>query len=154
MRRKIDPRRLAFFGLRDLDPAEKSLLTEREIIAYMSAAILGGGVDIGSAMQQHLERNPGGFSVFSADLDGLDPEFAPCVTTAVEGGLTLGHYLTALWALHAIRGKERVLSYEIHEFNPKCLLVGGATTLYPGEVDTTVETIVALLNAIVQNDRE
>lgn len=151
IRGKIAADRLTLFGLRDIDPTEERFLGDHGITWHLSGAMLAG-FEIGRAMRDHLARNPGGLSVFSADLDGLDPVDAPAVTTAVKGGLRLADYLAILEELHARRGREGVLSYGFYEFNPLCRKPNGRSLLTPGEVDRTIETMVRLLGEIVRQE--
>nr|AAA65456.1 arginase [Schizosaccharomyces pombe] len=88
-KRVIEERRLAFIGLRDLDPMERAFLRERNIAAYTMHHVDKYG--IGRVVEMAMEHiNPGKRRPvhLSFDVDACDPIVAPATGTRVPGGLT------------------------------------------------------------------
>ena len=71
---------------------------------------------IEAVVGEALERTAGApFTHISLDLDGLDPEVAPGVGTAVRGGLT---YREAHLAMEMVAASGLLCCLEIVEVNP------------------------------------
>lgn len=112
---KIKSENVVFIGLRDLDPAEKALIRERQILAYTMKDIdvMGIGAVVKSAFQYISERTDG--FVVSFDLDVVDPRYAPGVGTPVRGGLTLRESHLIMEFAAETQG---LMSVEVVELNP------------------------------------
>ena len=83
----LERSRVALFGVRSLDPAERGLLAELDALVFTMSDLDRVGVE--PAMREALEHVAGpGFVHVSLDLDVLDPEVAPGVGTPVRGGLS------------------------------------------------------------------
>lgn len=114
--RKIDPDRLVLVGIRDLDEGERTTLREVGAKVFTMTEIDERGI---AAVMRDAIRIVGGpeagpFHV-SFDLDGVDPDFAPGVGTAVEGGLT---YREAHFAMELVAETQRMCSMDVVEINP------------------------------------
>ncbi len=110
----LDARRVALFGVRSLDPAERDLLAELDALVFTMSDL--DRVGIQPAMRDALAHVAGpGFVHVSLDLDVLDPEVAPGVGTPVRGGLS---YREAHLALELVSESGLVGSIEVVEVNP------------------------------------
>ena len=113
---------LVHIGIRDLDPHEVTLLASGEHTYYSMSEIDAYGVH--DVTRAALEKATRGFTIpvhFSFDLDVLDPQEAPGVGTAVEGGLTFreAHLMMELIAAARLKdGRPVVQSMDIVEVNP------------------------------------
>jgi len=110
----LERSRVALFGVRSLDPAERELLAELDALVFTMSDLDRVGVQ--PAMREALEHVAGpGFVHVSLDLDVLDPEVAPGVGTPVRGGLS---YREAHLALELVAESGLVRSLEVVEVNP------------------------------------
>ena len=92
----LDPSRLVYIGLRDVDAGEKAILKENKIKAFSMHEVDKYG--IGRVVEMALDAvNPNRDRPIhlSFDVDALDPTVAPSTGTPVRGGLTFreGHYI-------------------------------------------------------------
>jgi arginase len=81
--------RLAYIGLRDVDPGEKEILRRNNVAAYSMYHVDKYG--IGKVVEMALDRiNPGARRPLhlSFDVDAMDPTIAPSTGTPVRGGLS------------------------------------------------------------------
>jgi arginase len=110
----LEARRVVLFGVRSLDPAERELLGELDVLVFTMSDLDRTGIE--RAMREALERLQGpGFVHVSLDLDVLDPEVAPGVGTPVRGGLS---YREAHLALELVAESGLAGSLEVVEVNP------------------------------------
>ena len=110
----LEARRVVLFGVRSLDPAERELLGELDVLVFTMSDLDRTGIE--RAMSEALERLQGpGFVHVSLDLDVLDPEVAPGVGTPVRGGLS---YREAHLALELVAESGLAGSLEVVEVNP------------------------------------
>jgi arginase len=110
----LDRTRVALFGVRSLDPAERELLAELDALVFTMSVL--DRVGVVPAMREALEHVAGsGFVHESLDLDVLDPEVAPGVGTPVRGGIS---YRQAHLALELVAASGLVRSFEVVEVNP------------------------------------
>ena len=83
----LEPERVAVIGVRDLDPGERTLIGELGLRVHTMSELDRRGIE--AVVSEALERAAGApFTHISLDMDGLDPDVAPGVGTAVRGGLT------------------------------------------------------------------
>src|SRR4051795_2250210 len=83
----LEPQRVAVIGARDLDPGERDLIAELGLPVYTMSEVDRRGIE--EVVTDALRRARGAaFVSVSLDMDGLDPDVAPGVGTAVRGGLT------------------------------------------------------------------
>ncbi len=112
---KINPKNIALIGIRMLDGAEKDLLkssgiryfTMREIDERGMPAVMAEAIAVAS-------RGTDGIHL-SFDLDGIDPMFAPGVSTPVTGGIS---YREAHLLLEMLADTKKITSMEFVEYNP------------------------------------
>jgi len=110
----LERSRVALFGVRSLDPAERGLLAELDALVFTMSDLDRVGVE--PAMREALEHVAGpGFVHVSLDLDVLDPAVAPGVGTPVRGGLS---YREAHLALELVAESGLVRSFDVVEVNP------------------------------------
>ncbi len=119
------PDQIAFVGLRDVDPGERSLIAELGIRAYSMYDVDRYG--IGPVMEdclQHLSPDNDKPLHLSYDIDAVDPDIAPATGTMVRGGFSLreAHYIAERLAETGMLG-----SMDIVEVNPMLTNADGAT---------------------------
>lgn len=117
---KVKPENVALIGIRTLDGAEKDLcrqsgiryFTMREIDERGMAAVMKEAISVATNGTAALH--------LSFDIDGIDPLYAPGVSTPVTGGIS---YREAHLALEMIADTGKLASLEIVELNPMTDLV-------------------------------
>ena len=108
--------RLAYIGLRDIDPEERRLIREHGIAAYSMHHIDDAG--IGAVVRSALNRiNPDRSRPIhlSYDVDALDPIFVSATGTPVRGGLT---FREATFICEAVAETGCLVSMDVVEVNP------------------------------------
>ena len=111
----VDPSRMVFIGLRDVDDGEKRAIRELGVKAFTMADVdrLGMSTVVGEAL---AIVSDGENSVHvSFDMDGVDPQEAPGVGTPVRGGIT---YREAHLLMEGVAASGTLGSLEITEINP------------------------------------
>jgi len=111
----IDPARMAFIGLRDVDEGEKRTIRELGVKAFTMADVdrLGMSRVVEEALAIVAE-GPQSVHV-SFDMDGVDPQEAPGVGTPVRGGIS---YREAHLLMEAVAASGTLGSLEVTEINP------------------------------------
>jgi len=110
----VTPDRVALVGVRSLDTAEASLLSELDIAVYTMSDVDRLGLE--RVIRQALRHIGGsGFVHVSLDMDALDPDIAPGVGTPVRGGLS---YREAHLAMELVAESGLAGSLEVVEVNP------------------------------------
>ena len=112
---KVDARRVALVGVRDLDAAEKPLLRQAGIAVFTMqhidrqglAAVMGQALDV-------VQAGGDGFHV-SFDLDAVDPTQSPGVGTPAPGGIS---YREAHLIMELVAETGRLTSLDLVEVNP------------------------------------
>lgn len=132
----LKPERIAFVGLRDVDPDEQLVLKKAGIRAFSMHDVDKYG--IARVMEMALQAvDPEGKRPLhlSFDIDGLDPIHAPSTGTMVTGGLSLreGRYIA-----EAMAETGRLRSMDLVEVNP---------SLRPEGLDTTVQSALIIIKA-------
>jgi len=112
----LDESRLAYVGLRDIDPGEAALLKQSNVHVYTMRDVDKYG--IANVIEKAISAiDPNGRRPFhlSLDIDGVDPHFAPGTGTCARGGLTYReiHYVCEELAL-----TERLVGMDLVEVNP------------------------------------
>jgi arginase len=118
--RRLNPRKLVYIGLRDVDEAEEEILRRFNIKNYRMPEVHSKGIN--KVMEEIIEYlNLGSDSTstdrlhLSFDIDGLDPNACPATGTAVENGLTVAEGLAICEAC----GKTgRLVAMDLVEVNP------------------------------------
>jgi arginase len=111
----VDPKRMAFIGLRDVDDGEKKAIRELGVRTFTMADLdrLGMSRVVDEAL---AIVGSGENSVHvSFDMDGVDPVEAPGVGTPVRGGIS---YREAHLLMEGVAASGTLGSMEITEINP------------------------------------
>jgi len=111
----VDPARMVFIGLRDVDDGEKRVIRELGVRAFTMADIdrLGMSRVVDEALA--IVANGENSVHISFDMDGVDPQEAPGVGTPVRGGIT---YREAHLLMEGVAASGTLGSLEITEINP------------------------------------
>lgn len=112
---KVKPENVALIGIRTLDGAEKKFCRESGVRYFTMREIDERGM--ASIMKEAIAiatNNTGGIHL-STDLDGIDPLYAPGVSTPVTGGLS---YREAHLAFEMVADTGKLACVEIVELNP------------------------------------
>jgi arginase len=106
---------VSIVGARDLDREERRIVKESGVRVFTMSEIDERGVS--ACMDEAVARASKGTAGvhLSFDLDGVDPEVAPGVGTAVPGGLT---YREAHLACEKVAQSGRLLGMDMVELNP------------------------------------
>lgn len=114
---KVKPQNVALIGIRTLDSEEKEICRTSGIRYFTMREIDERGMH--AIMREALQvvtKDTLGFHL-SFDMDGLDPLYAPGVSTPVTGGISLRE---AHLALEMMADTGKLLSMEYVELNPMC----------------------------------
>jgi arginase len=117
---KVAPENVALVGIRTLDGLEKEACKQSGVRYFTMREIDERGMH--AVMKEAIEvagRNTGGIHV-SFDIDGIDPLYAPGVSTPVTGGIS---YREAHLALEMLADTGKLNSMEFVELNPMTDLV-------------------------------
>ena len=111
----VDPQRMVFIGLRDVDDGEKRVIRELGVKAFTMADVDRLGMS--RVVEEALAIvGAGEHSVHvSFDMDGVDPQEAPGVGTPVRGGIT---YRESHLLMEGVAASGTLGSLEITEINP------------------------------------
>lgn len=111
---KIPPENVVMIGVRDLDPQEKTLLSQSGCTVFTMRDIdeLGMHAILRKTLQL-LEHQPK--IHLSLDMDAIDPQEAPGVGTPSHGGLT---YREAQLIMETICDSNKLQSVDVMEANP------------------------------------
>jgi len=112
---KVDPRRVALVGARDLDPGERdhcrslgvTVFTMRDLDELGAREVMRRAIEVAG-------KGAAGIHV-QLDMDVIDPEDAPGTGTPVRGGLT---YREAHLAMELLADSRIVRALDIVEINP------------------------------------
>ena len=111
----LDPARIAVLGVRSYESAEASFLSDRGVQVFEMAEIHRRGLAAVFADALTIASPEGRPYGISLDLDAIDPETAPGVSTPVSNGIASGDLCQAL------AGRLRspsLVALEIAEYNP------------------------------------
>lgn len=113
--RKIDPQYTALVGIRAVDETEKKICREIGVRVYTLRDIdERGWTTVMREIVNEVITPVDGVHV-SFDLDGVDPDYAPGVSTPVLGGLSLRE---AHLALEMIADTKKLVAMDFVELNP------------------------------------
>ena len=112
---KVRPQNVALIGIRTLDSEEKELCRTSGIRYFTMREIDERGMH--AITQEAITVATNGTAGFhlSFDLDGIDPLYAPGVSTPVTGGIS---YREAHLILEMMADTKKLLSMEFVELNP------------------------------------
>lgn len=113
--RKLNPEHTALIGIRAVDETEKKLCRDIGMRVYTLRDIdeRGWAVIMREIVEELVDQVDGVHVSF--DLDGVDPDYAPGVSTPVMGGLSLRE---AHLALEMIADTGKLVSMDFMELNP------------------------------------
>lgn len=113
--RKLRPQNTSLIGIRNIDDEEKRILRESGIKYFTMRDIDEKGMF--TVMREALAHSSAGTAGIhvSFDIDGIDPRYAPGVSTPVSGGLTLRE---AHLCLEMVAETQKLVSMEFVELNP------------------------------------
>lgn len=114
-RPKVDPKRCAVVGLRNLDEREKAMVRESGVHAYTMKDIDCRGM--AAVVEDALDQIcPGDAALhLSFDMDGVDPSIAPGVGTPVRGGLS---YRESHLLMEIVADSRKLIALDVVEVNP------------------------------------
>jgi arginase len=112
--RRLAPEHVVLFGIRNLDPGEKTLLRRLAVRVFTMSEIDQVGVKAAVEEALAVLQGPGRIHL-SVDMDAMDPIEAPGVGTPWPGGLT---YREAHLAMELLAESGQVASMEVVEVNP------------------------------------
>jgi arginase len=112
---KIECRRCAVIGLRNLDEREKDIVKQSGVHAFTMKDIDRRGM--AAIMEEALALICDGDAALhvSFDMDGVDPAVSPGVGTPVRGGLS---YREAHLAMEMVADSQRLAALDVVEVNP------------------------------------
>ncbi len=112
---KMRPQNCVLIGIRNIDDEEKRILRESGIRYFTMRDIDEKGMF--SVMREAISYASDGTEGIhvSFDIDGIDPRYAPGVSTPVSGGLTLRE---AHLAMEMLSETQKIVSIEFVELNP------------------------------------
>ena len=112
---KVDPKRCAVVGLRNLDQREKGLVRQSGVRAYTMKDIDLRGM--AAVMREALDLTcaDGAALHVSFDMDGVDPAISPGVGTPVRGGLS---YREAHLLMEMVADSQSLVALDVVEVNP------------------------------------
>ena len=111
----VNPQRLVYIGLRDLDSGERMRIRELGIRAFTMTDVDRVGMERAIEEAIAIAGSDDRSLHVSLDMDGIDPEEAPGVGTPVRGGLS---YREAHLAMEEIARSGMLGSIEVTEINP------------------------------------
>ena len=129
---------LTYFGVRDMDDAEKKILEKHNIQNYIKKDINDKGISnvIDDLIEKNdLNNNP---IHLSLDIDGLDPDFCPSTGTRSGEGLLVSEVVELC---RRIKETGNLVSIDLVEFNP---LIGDEN-----DVEKTVSSVEKILRSIL-----
>lgn len=115
---KIQPENICLIGIRSFEPEEDALLKQLGVkVMDMNTVNQRGFDSVFQEALKHITRNTDAYGI-TLDVDGLDPNDAPGVSTPEPGGIAAEALLTALTALYKSKTIQKPIGFEIMEFNP------------------------------------
>ena len=136
---KLDPSRLVYVGLRDVDAGEVKALRALDVACYTMSHVDRFG--IGRVMEMALDQLGGDEPVhMSFDIDSVDPVEAPSTGTVVRGGLS---FREAHYVCEAVSESGQLASMDIVEVNPMLSRGAGA--------EATADLALALVESAMGN---
>jgi arginase len=121
-RQKLDPKKLAWIGLRDVDKGEVLNLKRANgaLPLTMQDVDLLGATGALEKVFKHFQKAGAKAAWVSFDVDCLDPVFAPGTGTAVRGGFTFreGHLIAETLHTYFKKGPLKLAGLDVVEVNP------------------------------------
>lgn len=112
----LSPDHVVLVGVRAIDPGEHAYLQRTpQLRVYTPAGLRSEGPELLAARIVRDVAQSGGHLYVSFDLDAVDPNFAPGVSTPAPSGLTAGEALALISALAA---SGLLVGADVVEYNP------------------------------------
>ncbi|AET40948.1 arginase Ecym_7096 [Eremothecium cymbalariae DBVPG len=112
----LKPNKIAYIGLRDVDPEEKIILKNLGIAAFSMYHVDRYGINAVIEMALKAVSPDGkGPIMVSYDVDAIDPMYVPATGTPVRGGLTLRE---GLFIVERIAETGNLVALDVVECNP------------------------------------
>ncbi|MCB0393685.1 MAG: arginase family protein [Bdellovibrionales bacterium] len=116
-RRYLNPKRMAYVGVRDIDPGEKKILDDMGILVFSADCVRKFGIqNVFRKIRSQFESYGARKVHLSFDIDSVDPEFAPSTGVCVKSGLTPSNIREIANILIEFNNW---VAIDIVEFNPK-----------------------------------
>jgi arginase len=142
LKRSLDPHKLVYLGVRDLDPFEKDLLRSLNIKVFHMAEIRERGMsDIAAEIVRTVGNHP---LHVSFDIDSVDPTFAPATGIPTPDGINVEDLKTLG---RQVAKACRVTSLDVVEVNPD---LGGWEPVEQ-TFRTAMHFLIALLHPHTEN---
>ncbi|MEQ1722447.1 MAG: arginase family protein [Pseudobdellovibrio sp.] len=109
----LKPENLIYYGVRDLDKAEKDFLDKKKIVYYTSQDVQK---DSNKVIKEISQKFCNSKLHLSVDSDAFDPLLAPSTGVPVLNGMNYNHVQNLISEL---ADKNNILSYEYVELNPQ-----------------------------------
>jgi arginase len=139
LKKTLDPKKLIYLGLRDVDPFELNIIKELNIKSFFYQDVLKFGIQ--SIAKKILDITRDHPLHISFDIDSIDPNFAPSTGVPVRNGLTP----TDLITLGAKLSQNSIIrSIDVVEINPT---LGSSI-----QVDQTYLTAFTFLKSVFLNN--
>lgn len=135
----VDPKKLVYIGLRDVEDEEKEAIKKLGILAYWMTDVEELNRDMDRIVAEALATvDPHSMHPIhcSFDIDGLDPQWAPATGTPVDGGLSLTE---GCRVVELLSETGRLVSMDLVEVNPSLSDLDG--------VQRTLESADAILKS-------
>lgn len=140
----ISAKRIAFIGLRDLDPGEKYIIDQLKITAFSIHDV--DKIGMPEVLARSMEAiNPEGNRPIhlSFDVDSLDPAITPSTGTTVAGGLT---FREGMYIVEEVASTGMMSAMDLVEVNP---LIGTKE-----DKDRTIDCAIKLVGGALGQKRE
>ncbi len=111
----VDPRKIVYIGIRDIDEGEQEFIDSLGINAFTMEDVDRLGIEAVMEKAKAIVSTDTDACVLSIDVDGFDPAYAPATGTPVPHGLQPDSTLPALKKLVADVDFDLI---EVTEFNP------------------------------------
>jgi arginase len=112
---KVDPANVVLVGIRSVDESERDIVQRSGVHVFTMRDIDERGMRAVFEDAIGIAGNGAAGIHVSLDMDAVDPQEAPGVGTAVQGGIT---YREAHLAMEMLGDTESVVSMEVVEVNP------------------------------------
>lgn len=113
----VNPAKLVYIGLRDVDAAEEVVIQENSILIYRMEDVVKRGGDVTAIVKESLKLvDPEGVRPIhcSFDIDSIDPKYAGSTGTPVPNGLLVDQGINIIKSLGATG---RLFSMDLVEVN-------------------------------------
>lgn len=152
--RRLNPSKLVYIGLRDVDEAEEEILRRYNIKNYRMPEVRTKGIaKVMEEIMDYLQLTPESKNRdrlhLSFDIDGLDPSACPATGTVVENGLTVEEGCAICEAC----GKTgRLVSMDLVEVNPALSDEAGALSTVRAGLSLIRSTLASRPQALRRAD--